>query len=108
MMLCSRSNATGKLGEDVALVAFCGSVEFPYDLATGMSNERLAKLQEFAAKGAVGALSPGQPRVVTPEDHHNSSPKVNNDQYERILLELQEELVKMQVCLVFFRLVAEL
>jgi sulfatase maturation enzyme AslB (radical SAM superfamily) len=57
------------------------------------ASARMQKLSEFAAHTAVGVLSPGAEHVPV----HSESFKVQNEQYERILAELQEELVKVQV-----------
>ena len=59
------------------------------------NNVRLQKLQAFAAHGAMGVLSPGDEKLVP--GHNESTYKVRKEQYERILAELQEELVKVQV-----------
>jgi hypothetical protein len=63
------------------------------------ASARMQKLQEFAAHTAVGVLSPGGEHVPA----HSESFKVQNEQYERILAELQEELVKVQVGRVLLR-----
>jgi polyphosphate kinase 2 (PPK2 family) len=60
------------------------------------SSARLEKLHAFGQHGAVGSLSPGLQRIVTEPETKEKKTKVKNEQYERILSELQEELVKMQ------------
>ncbi len=71
-------------------------------ITTGnVPSKRLEKLRLFADEHGISSLSPGMSRIPSTDAAGASntqapSGKISNEQYERIIGELQMELVKMQ------------